>query len=113
MDVNRALRNAAQTGTVTLGLNETLKTVLSKKAKLVVLAANAPEAAVSQIQAAAEKVKTPIYRYAASPTASPSSASSRRATPTSSSSPRGRKPPSRPDVAPSRPALRDARATPA
>lgn len=64
MDVNRALRNAAQTGTVVLGLNETLKTVLSKKAKLVVLAANAPEAAVSQVEAAAREVKAPVYRYA-------------------------------------------------
>lgn len=64
MDVNRALRSATQTGTVVLGLNESLRTILEKKAKLVVLAQNAPEAAVSQIQAAAEKVKTPIYTYA-------------------------------------------------
>lgn len=64
MDVNRALRSATQTGTVVLGLNESLRTILEKKAKLVVIAQNAPEAAVSQIHAAAEKAKTPIYSYA-------------------------------------------------
>lgn len=63
MDVNRALRSASQTGKITLGLNESLKDILSKKAKLVVLAANAPEAAVSQVHAAAEKTKVPIYTY--------------------------------------------------
>lgn len=63
MDVNRALRNATATGNVTLGLNETLKDILSKKAKLVVLADNAPEAVVSQIEAAAANTRVPIYRY--------------------------------------------------
>lgn len=63
MDVNRALRNAAATGKVTLGLNQTLKQVLSKKAKLVVLASNAPEEAVSQVHAAAQQGKVPIYTY--------------------------------------------------
>ncbi len=63
MDVNRALRSASQTGKITLGLNESLKDILSKKAKLVVVAANAPEAAVSQVQAAAEATKVPIYTY--------------------------------------------------
>ena len=63
MDVNRALRNAAATGKVTLGLNETLKDILSKKAKLVVIAENAPEAAVAQVNAAIEKAKVPLYNY--------------------------------------------------
>lgn len=63
MDVNRALRNAAATGKVTLGLNETLKTILAKKAKLVVIAQNAPAVAVAQVNAAAEKVKVPIYTF--------------------------------------------------
>lgn len=63
MDVNRALRTAAATGKVTLGLNETLKNILSKKAKLVVVASNASEAAVSQVEAAAQQVKVPIYTY--------------------------------------------------
>lgn len=63
MDVNRALRNATATGTVTLGLNQTLKSVLSKKAKLVVLADNAPETHVAQITAAVEKAKVPVYKF--------------------------------------------------
>ena len=50
MDVNRALRNAAATGKVTLGLNESLKHILEKKAKLVILASNAPEAAVRVVR---------------------------------------------------------------
>ena len=63
MDVNRALRNAAQTGNVVLGLNEALKTVEQKKAKLVVLAANAPPAAVTAIETAAQAGRIPVYRY--------------------------------------------------
>lgn len=63
MDVNRALRNATQTGTVSLGLNESLRHILDKKAKLVVLASNAPEAMVAQVQAAIEKAKVPVYQY--------------------------------------------------
>lgn len=63
MDVNRALRSATQTGTVVLGLNETLRTVLEKKAKLVVIADNAPEAAIAQVNAAIEKQKVPVYKY--------------------------------------------------
>lgn len=63
MDVNRALRNASQTGTVVLGLNEALRTVEQKKAKLIVLAANAPATAVSAIEAAAQQSRVPVYRY--------------------------------------------------
>ncbi|HUR70145.1 MAG TPA: 50S ribosomal protein L30e [Candidatus Thermoplasmatota archaeon] len=63
MDVNRALRSATQTGNVALGLNETLRLILEKKAKLVVLADNAPEVAIAQVNAAAEKHKVPIYKY--------------------------------------------------
>ena len=63
MDVNRALRSAAATGKVTLGLNETLKDILSKKAKLVVVASNAPEVLTAQIDAAAQKSKVPIYKF--------------------------------------------------
>lgn len=63
MDVNRALRNAAATGKVSLGFNESLKQILGKKAKLVVIASNAPEEAVSQVHAAAEKAKVPIYTF--------------------------------------------------
>lgn len=63
MDVNRALRTAASTGTVNLGLNETLKAILSKQAKLVIYADNTPESAVSQLLAASQQVKVPLYKY--------------------------------------------------
>jgi len=63
MDVNRALRSATQTGNVVLGLNETLRTIMEKKAKLVVIATNAPEAAVAQVNAANEKAKVPVYTF--------------------------------------------------
>ena len=63
MDVNRALRNASQTGTVVLGLNEALRTVEQKKAKLIVLAANAPASAVSAVETAARQGKVPVYTY--------------------------------------------------
>ncbi|HVM44965.1 MAG TPA: 50S ribosomal protein L30e [Candidatus Thermoplasmatota archaeon] len=63
MDVNRALRNAAATGKVTLGLNETLKDITAKKAKLVVVAQNAPKDALAQVQAAAQQAKVPLYTY--------------------------------------------------
>lgn len=63
MDINRALRSAAATGTVNLGLKETIKAVESKKAKLVIVAQNAPETAVQAVEAAAQKSKVPVYRY--------------------------------------------------
>lgn len=63
MDVNRALRSATQTGTVSLGLNESLRHILEKKAKLVVVASNAPEAMVNQINAAVKQAKVPVYQY--------------------------------------------------
>lgn len=63
MDINRALRSATQTGNVVLGLNETLKSVEQKKVKLVVLASNAPSAAVTAIETAARQSKVPVYAY--------------------------------------------------
>jgi large subunit ribosomal protein L30e len=63
MDVNRALRSAAATGTVNLGLKETLKAIEGKKAKLVIVAQNAPTTAVEQVNAAAKKSNVPIYQY--------------------------------------------------
>jgi large subunit ribosomal protein L30e len=64
MDVNRALRNAAQTGTVLLGAKEASKAITTKAAKLVVLAANAPEASTTQIETLAQKNGVPVYRFA-------------------------------------------------
>ena len=64
MDVNRALRSAAQTGTVNLGFKETVKAIEAKKAKLVVLADNAPEQAVEQVEALAKSHSVPVYKFA-------------------------------------------------
>lgn len=63
MDVNRALRTATQTGTVNLGLEQTIKAIDEKKAKLVILAENAPDAAVERVDAAVKKNAVPVYRY--------------------------------------------------
>lgn len=63
MDVNRALRSATQTGSVVLGLNETIKSVEQKKVKLVVVAANAPATAVTAVETAARQGKVPVYTY--------------------------------------------------
>lgn len=64
MDVNRALRTATSTGTVILGFNEAVKSVEQKKAKLVVVAANAPAKTLTAVEAAATQAKVPVYRYA-------------------------------------------------
>lgn len=63
MDVNRALRSAVQTGDVQFGVKETLKAVDAKKAKLVIIAANAPEGDVEKVEGAATKNKVPVYRF--------------------------------------------------
>ncbi|HVL48305.1 MAG TPA: 50S ribosomal protein L30e [Candidatus Thermoplasmatota archaeon] len=64
MDVNRALRSATQSGKVGLGVNETLKAVTAKQAKLIVLSSNAPSEAVDQVTKLATKNKVPIYKFA-------------------------------------------------
>ena len=63
MDVNRALRNAAATGTVNLGYKETVKAIEAKKVKLVILADNAPVEMASNIETVSTKFKVPVYRY--------------------------------------------------
>lgn len=63
MDVNRALRNAAQTGTILLGVNESKNAIQTKKAKLIVVAANAPETALEQVEALAKQNSVPVYRF--------------------------------------------------
>lgn len=63
MDVNRALRTAAQTGKVLLGAKETLKAVQDKTAKLVVLAENAREADQQAIVEAATSNNVAVYKF--------------------------------------------------
>jgi large subunit ribosomal protein L30e len=64
MDVNRALRNAAATGTVNLGYKETLVAIETKKAKLVVIASNAPAEIMGNIETAVRAHNVPVYKYA-------------------------------------------------
>ncbi|HVL87481.1 MAG TPA: 50S ribosomal protein L30e [Candidatus Thermoplasmatota archaeon] len=63
MDVNRALRTAAQTGDVRMGIKETEQAVASGKAKLVVLAANIPKDAAERIKTAARTKNVAVYEF--------------------------------------------------
>lgn len=66
MDVNRALRTACQTGKVLIGTKETLKSINDGKAKLIVLAANTPEAWGTRLEQRAKERGVPLYRFAGS-----------------------------------------------
>jgi len=63
MDFNLSLRRAIKTGDVKLGFNTVEKIVAEKKAKLVIIAENAPEKVVSTI-AKADGLK--VYKFAGS-----------------------------------------------
>ena len=63
MDFNLSLRRAIKTGNVVLGNNSVEKIAAEKKAKLVIVAANAPEK-VRAMLAKAEDLK--IYEFAGS-----------------------------------------------
>lgn len=59
MDINRALRLAISTGSVTLGLEQARKAIEEQEAKLLIVASNAP----SRIIETARKTETPAYRF--------------------------------------------------
>ena len=61
MDVQRSLRTVIATGKVLIGSDQTTKAVDGGKAKLVILATNAPDG--DKIRAAAGKKKVPIYAF--------------------------------------------------
>lgn len=63
MDVNRALRTAAQTGKVLLGAKETLRAVKDKKAKLVILAGNTRAEDEKLLTDAAKSSNVPVYKF--------------------------------------------------
>ncbi|MHB8585808.1 MAG: 50S ribosomal protein L30e [Thermoplasmatota archaeon] len=63
MDINRALRSAAQTGKVLLGTRETIRAVKDKKAKLVVLADNTPKVDQDALMGAAKSSGVPVYKF--------------------------------------------------
>lgn len=63
MDVNRALRTAVQTGTVLIGTKETLKAISEGKARLVVVASNAPDTWQTRLEQRARERGVPLYKF--------------------------------------------------
>jgi len=61
MDIAKEIKVAINTGKVEIGFKVGLKTANKKKAKLIVLANNAPEEIATKVKASAGE--TPIYRY--------------------------------------------------
>lgn len=63
VDLSRALRSAAQTGTVEIGYKSTKTAVSDKSAKAVVLARNLPEDARASVLSAAESAGVPVIEF--------------------------------------------------
>ncbi len=63
IDFVRALQMAIKTGEVVLGSKKTLKLVLHGKAKLVVIAANAPPELKRDIEYYAKLSNIPVYKF--------------------------------------------------
>lgn len=63
VDLTRALRSAAQTGTVQIGYKTTNDAVSSKKAKAVVLARNLPASARETVTSAAKEAGIPVLEF--------------------------------------------------
>ncbi len=63
IDFVRALQMAIKTGEVILGSKKTLKLVLHGKAKLVVIAANAPPELKRDIEYYAKLSNIPVYKF--------------------------------------------------
>ena len=61
MDVQRSLRTVIATGKVLIGSDQTAKAVEGGKAKLVILATNAPDG--DKIREAASKKRVPVYAF--------------------------------------------------
>lgn len=63
VDISRALRTAAKTGSVELGLKETTEAVTGETAKAVVLSRNLPENARADLLAEAEDHQIPVVEF--------------------------------------------------
>ncbi len=63
VDISRALRTAAKTGSVELGLKEATEAVTGDEAEAVVLSRNLPEEARADILAEAEDHKVPVVEF--------------------------------------------------
>jgi large subunit ribosomal protein L30e len=64
MDLAKELKVALNSGKVEIGFKVGLKTANKKKAKLIVVASNAPETLLAKIKASAGEV--PVYNYTGS-----------------------------------------------
>ena len=64
MDLAKELKVAINSGKVEIGFKVGLKTANKKKAKLIVVASNAPETLLAKVRASAGEV--PVYSYAGS-----------------------------------------------
>lgn len=62
MDLAKELKVAINTGKVEIGFKVGLKTANKKKAKLIVIAANAPDEIAAKIKASAGS-ETPLYKF--------------------------------------------------
>lgn len=63
VDISRALKTAAQTGSVELGLKETTEAVTEENAQAVVLSRNIPEDARADLLAEAEDHTVPVVEF--------------------------------------------------
>lgn len=63
MDINRAIRQAVDTGKVILGSDKSVKSVKLGQAKLVILASNCPDAVRSDVEHYAKLANIPIHVY--------------------------------------------------
>lgn len=64
MDLRFQIRRAMETGRVVLGYRESEKSLLNGRAKLIILASNAPREEAHRIQYLAKVGGIPLYRFA-------------------------------------------------
>lgn len=60
MDINKALKTAVTTGKVLFGYEQTMKSLTTKKAKLIIVSQNCPDDHLTQIDGQKE---VPYYRF--------------------------------------------------
>lgn len=63
MDVERAIRSAVDTGKVLMGESETIKAVINREVKLVILSSNCSPEAKEDVTRFASLYDIPIYRF--------------------------------------------------
>ncbi|MGQ0536470.1 MAG: 50S ribosomal protein L30e [Methanobacteriota archaeon] len=63
VDIHRALRSAAQTGKLAFGEREARKATEAGKAKLLIMAKNAPDPVQKDVESTASAKSVPIFRF--------------------------------------------------